>query len=196
MLITFALASQLMYSPAIISPRSDQTLEGLIAQGSQDLALPSFVDAKSVLTDAELDQHFPELPDDPGEIGKETLAGIDTDGDGVRDDVQRYIFRVYAEDDLKRKAMLQFANSYQEMLNVAHQRDPELSREKSLLVGNDDSCATTIFGDFDEYFYEVKMLELVILNTRDRVEADLLANQNVGGQSFSPDRPSQDLCRF
>ena len=31
------------------------------------------------------------LPPDPGEAGKATLAGIDSDGDGVRDDLQRYL---------------------------------------------------------------------------------------------------------
>ena len=31
------------------------------------------------------------LPPDPGEAGKQTLAGIDSDGDGVRDDIQRYL---------------------------------------------------------------------------------------------------------
>ncbi len=196
MLITFALASQLMIPHGWASLHSDLSPNRMIAQVSQDPPLPESVDAKSVLTDAELDQRFPELPDDPGEVGKETLAGIDADGDGVRDDVQRYIFRVYAEDDLKRKAMLQFAKNYQERLAIAHQRDPELSREKALLVTNDELCAVAIFGDFEDYFYERKLFELVLVNTRDWVEASLLASQNVGGQSFSPDRPSQDLCRF
>ena len=32
------------------------------------------------------------LPPDPGKAGKETLLGIDTDSDGVCDDIQRYIY--------------------------------------------------------------------------------------------------------
>ncbi|MDX8380534.1 MAG: hypothetical protein R8M14_00305 [Ghiorsea sp.] len=31
------------------------------------------------------------LPPDPGAAGRGTLAGIDSDNDGVRDDVQRWI---------------------------------------------------------------------------------------------------------
>lgn len=31
------------------------------------------------------------LPPDPGKAGKETLLGIDTDSDGVRNNTQRYI---------------------------------------------------------------------------------------------------------
>jgi hypothetical protein len=35
------------------------------------------------------------LPPDPGEAGKQTMLGIDSDGDGIRDDVQRYIYLTY-----------------------------------------------------------------------------------------------------
>jgi hypothetical protein len=35
------------------------------------------------------------LPPDPGEAGKQTLEGIDSDGDGVRDDVERWIALSY-----------------------------------------------------------------------------------------------------
>ena len=38
------------------------------------------------------------LPPDPGKAGKETPLGIDTDGDGVRDDIQRYIYFIYPDD--------------------------------------------------------------------------------------------------
>ena len=34
---------------------------------------------------------YPKLPPDPGPGGNSTLGGVDTDADGVRDDVQRYI---------------------------------------------------------------------------------------------------------
>ena len=36
-------------------------------------------------------QHLANLPPDPGEAGKLTIDGIDSDKDGVRDDVQRWI---------------------------------------------------------------------------------------------------------
>jgi len=38
------------------------------------------------------------LPPDPGKAGKETLLGIDADKDGVRDDIQRYIYFTYPDD--------------------------------------------------------------------------------------------------
>jgi len=49
------------------------------------------------------------LPPDPGEAGKVTLEGIDSDGDGVRDDVQRYIALTYPDSEKTRLALTQHA---------------------------------------------------------------------------------------
>lgn len=48
------------------------------------------------------------LPPDPGEAGKTTLAGIDSDGDGIRDDIQRYIALTYPNSHKTRAALRQF----------------------------------------------------------------------------------------
>lgn len=53
------------------------------------------------------------LPPDPGEAGKKTLAGIDSDRDGVRDDVQRYIALTYTNSAKTRAALRQVALGYQ-----------------------------------------------------------------------------------
>ena len=37
------------------------------------------------------------LPPDPGEAGRRTLAGIDSDRDGIRDDLQRYVALTYGD---------------------------------------------------------------------------------------------------
>ena len=42
-----------------------------------------------------------QLPPDPGQLGKVTLEGIDADGDGVRDDVQRWIATSFPEQDTR-----------------------------------------------------------------------------------------------
>jgi hypothetical protein len=56
------------------------------------------------------------LPPDPGEAGKATLEGIDSDNDGVRDDIQRYIVLTYPESERTRAALVQSAHSIQEAL--------------------------------------------------------------------------------
>lgn len=45
------------------------------------------------------------LPPDPGEVGKQTLEGIDSDKDGLRDDIQREIFFAYPDSERARRAL-------------------------------------------------------------------------------------------
>jgi hypothetical protein len=53
------------------------------------------------------------LPPDPGAEGKKTLLGIDTDGDGVRDDIQRYIYLTYPDDKKLRLGLTYYAIEFQ-----------------------------------------------------------------------------------
>jgi hypothetical protein len=43
--------------------------------------------------------HNQRVPPDPGETGKQTVEGIDSDHDGLRDDVQRFILLTYFASD-------------------------------------------------------------------------------------------------
>ena len=63
------------------------------------------------------------LPPDPGEAGKKTLLGIDTDGDGVRDDIQRYIYFTYPDDKKLRLGLTYYAKEFQGMLKDANDRE-------------------------------------------------------------------------
>ena len=53
------------------------------------------------------------LPPDPGAAGKTTLQGVDSDGDGVRDDVQRYIALTYPNSEKTRATLTQYTKSIQ-----------------------------------------------------------------------------------
>src|SRR5207245_6549121 len=65
------------------------------------------------------------LPPDPGAEGRATLAGIDADGDGVRDDVQRYIALTYPNSAKTRAALTQSALALEaEVLGVAGSYQP------------------------------------------------------------------------
>ena len=52
------------------------------------------------------------LPPDPGKAGKKTLLGIDTDGNGVRDDFQRYIYFTYPDDKKLRLGLTYYAKEF------------------------------------------------------------------------------------
>jgi len=56
-------------------------------------------------------------PPDPGELGRSTIVGIDTDSDGIRDDVQRMIYANYGDSGAQNLALQQFARAYQFLLS-------------------------------------------------------------------------------
>jgi hypothetical protein len=58
------------------------------------------------------------LPPHPGRRGRETILGIDSDGDGVRDDIQIEITRLIPDDPHKRAGAMFAARMHQEFLTV------------------------------------------------------------------------------
>jgi hypothetical protein len=72
-------------------------------------------------------QHMANLPPDPGEPGKATIDGIDADKDGVRDDVQRFIFEQWPESERARRVLYEIAKVG--LLRVHH--GGELGKEET-----------------------------------------------------------------
>jgi Na+-transporting methylmalonyl-CoA/oxaloacetate decarboxylase gamma subunit len=64
--------------------------------------------------------HPATLPPYPGEAGKETLAGIDSDHDGLRDDVQREIMFLAPQSEKLRMALGQYAKAEQVFASQAN----------------------------------------------------------------------------
>ena len=62
-------------------------------------------------------QPGPGIPPDPGRKATNgTLLGVDSDSDGVRDDVQRYIMALDVDHPFFKRGLLQYAAAYQEMM--------------------------------------------------------------------------------
>src|SRR3989344_8426243 len=61
---------------------------------------------------------IPDLPPDPGEAGKATIEGIDSDNDGVRDDIQRYVGLAFPADPEVRMTLMRLADSQQQYLTA------------------------------------------------------------------------------
>lgn len=140
------------------------------------------------------------LPPDPGEAGKQTLLGIDGDGDGIRDDVQRYIYLTYPNEPKVQAALIQFANEYQGILLQANDHDAaynhalKLSRHLDCLGGikreeGKDAVDTIKISS---------TLRAVILNTRERSLAYIKFSDNLGGQTIAgtPLKEWQTACAF
>ena len=117
-----------------------------------------------------------ELPSDPGEEGKKTLLGIDSDGDGVRDDIQRYIMQTYPEQKRLQKALFEYTKQFQKILQVADNK--EASRQAVDVKRARSQCLSSIVQDGYKY---LRKLIPVILNTVERNKRYILFNKQLAG---------------
>lgn len=93
----------------------------------------------------------PCLPPDPGEAGKMTLEGIDSDHDGVRDDVQRFIATLHPNSARAQSALRQDAVTTQNALltqtpDQTRALIPEMTRSQECLeyVGVPDTSRKAV----------------------------------------------------
>jgi len=134
------------------------------------------------------------LPPDPGEVGKQTLLGIDSDGDGVRDDIQRWIYLTYPDEEKVHLALTQYAIDYQELLAQANDSDAALHHATRMM--RDIECLSYIKGDNS---YDISAdLKAQILNTRERSIAYLTFSDNMAGTivRLTPLRDRKNSCTF
>ena len=136
------------------------------------------------------------LPPDPGDAGKATLEGIDSDGDGVRDDIQRYIVLTYPDSEKTRAGLTQYARAVQQTLLDA---DDE---ERSLANAHDRKrvldCLRYILGSVDAASLIREELKAEFLNTTVRSRAWIIADGHLSGQVFrgTPIAERKGQCSF
>lgn len=110
-----------------------------------------------------------------------TLAGIDANANGVRDDIERYIEKKYAE-PAQRKAAMQTAKAFQQMLMVNTEDPIELDRTSAnsfrAIVCLDDSFVDPNFSNSAAVLDEVRAMTT---NTKDRLKAYLAYNKARSG---------------
>lgn len=125
-----------------------------------------------------------------------TIAGIDSDNDGIRDDVQRWINEEFSSQPKVKAAMEQVASGRQ--LDLINVNDKEKSIEIGKKILNDSSCLKHIVG-IQKRNKLLNELELKLLNTKDRLYADVKANSNFSGQLWeapSGQDAEKALCGF
>lgn len=122
------------------------------------------------------------LPPHPGEDGKATLEGIDSDGDGVRDDIQRYIVLTYPESEKIRAALTQITKVDQAALIDANDRNASVRHAKKGFLAND--CLYFVVGNSDRTNTISSLLQAEILNTKARSFAYITHNEQLGGEVF------------
>jgi hypothetical protein len=140
------------------------------------------------------DQENNELPPDPGEAGMKTILGIDSDSDGVRDDIQRYIYFVYPDDEKVRMALTQMAIEYQGLLSEAS--DPDAAFNHATRMSRHGECLFYILG---EASLDVRSaLKAEILNTRERSIAFINYSDSLAGEIIfgKPVKDWKNSCNF
>jgi len=133
------------------------------------------------------------LPPDPGEAGKATLAGIDSDNDGVRDDVQRWIAASSQNSKNMREVLTQGSKAMQDFLLEGNA--PTKAFEHALQIDRAKFCAIYIapVSDTLDLFSELKAK---MLNTRLRSKAWLQADHHLSGKFFSVPDNMKSGCNF
>ena len=139
------------------------------------------------------------LPPDPGEAGKATLAGVDSNNNNTRDDMEIAIYGRYPNDSDKRDALNRGARVLQDAVLVGDAimnsiSDPDqpfvVSRLGALMV----RCCGERFGAGG--LQEIGFLEGILTNTDARQNAYSEYNGAVDKQSSGlpdTDTPCQDL---
>jgi hypothetical protein len=121
-----------------------------------------------------------QLPPDPGEAGKATLEGIDSDGDGLRDDIQRYIALTYPDSQKTRAALRQYTIALNKVM--LESPDEESALNNTELIHRASECLWYIFSE--NSIKMKKILKSEYLNTMDRSQAYLEYNSKLGGHVF------------
>ncbi|MFC1684024.1 hypothetical protein ACFL0R_00935 [Pseudomonadota bacterium] len=134
------------------------------------------------------------LPPDPGEEGKQTLLGLDSDNDGVRDDIQRYIYLTYPANEKVRLAITQIAIQYQGLLSQAD--EPEAAFFHATKLARHGECLDYIVGEASGDI--IAALKAEILNTRERSIAYIKFNDNLAGAIIigAPLKEWKNSCDF
>ena len=114
--------------------------------------------------------HFPsDFPPDPGDAGKKTIQGIDADHDGVRDDVQRWIYAFAPNEPKKQMALRQMARWFQQYA-LADDYGPEVIARGWASVIRANQCMLDNFGVGHDELLADRYLQAKVLNTYSRVK--------------------------
>lgn len=138
------------------------------------------------------------LPPDPGAAGKKTLAGIDSDQDGVRDDIQRFLAKEVGKDPVLYKRALQMARDAQQSLFVVATNDKEKAREISISWNISYYCFADARGNKAEsYLSNIqfdKKFTAFIANTPERMDSYMQYNDMLAGMVFISPKNTKLTC--
>jgi hypothetical protein len=133
-----------------------------------------------------------DLPSDPGDEGLVGLTGIDSNQDGIRDDVERFIEKTLPDSVEKKQSIRAVAISRQKIYENVESRDLVIE------LGAEVDAASDCFfflsdGDPENI---LKKLEAATVNTEERVRAWNKINSYFSGISFTLPDDLSSQCSF
>lgn len=130
-------------------------------------------------------------------INNSTLLGVDTDGDGIRDDVQRWINENYSLHPNLKLALKQYATEMQNSL--LNSTDKTLSISSTHAALRAQGCVMDYAKVYGMKSKEIKEMlgkvEALQNNTKTRIEATLINSKNFHGQLVTI-LPIEEECNF
>ena len=143
-----------------------------------------------------LPERFANLPPDPGERGKQTLRGIDADGDGLRDDVQRFIVLNWGFSERAVAALGAIARAAQKQVEIGG----NMSRDEAYALVKDGNAVTCYSRSVDQRIAYSGALKKVIKQVKNTPERAIRLNDFdslLSGREFVlNEAPIKDLCGY
>ncbi len=117
----------------------------------------------------------------PGFKNSLTVAGVDSDGDGIRDDVQRWINRNYYKDPNLQNALKQYARDKQRELESSDNKALSIKASHEMLKTL--NCLDVFVPDTREMIKLLGRVKAVIINNGSRHRANMKADSNFHGEA-------------
>jgi len=137
-----------------------------------------------------------QLPPDPGPAGDATLEGVDSNGNGIRDDIERWIYLTYPDSEKLRRALIQEYYPLQNMIIHGQQQNRDAVYDDMYAMMRSGECLDYIHPD-DPHKISAE-LEARVVNTTERTYGYLKASKILGGGTFrsSPMSKLKNSCTF
>jgi len=130
------------------------------------------------------------LPPEPDvKVNNATLLGVDSNDNGVRDDVERYIILTYKDEKIAIEIGFQVARAYNAVIE-----DPSNAEEVDKVLTKAQDCASYFEDDADEFGDPIlldtdivtsKKFKSIQLNTESRIRAYLEYNRKLSGGVYA-----------
>ncbi len=137
------------------------------------------------------------LPPEPDPaVNNATLLGIDSNNNGVRDDVERWIYEKY-DQPIERGIVLQGAKAYTSLLNtkpIKHKENGEINNVFMCAFYWEDN--NKYISQKYEYEYFFKELKKIQFNTVKRLVAKRKYEMSLSGGVYSLTKADKNKCEF